>query len=147
LAAFISVAAIMPQGAGSGKRAARFADSRFFRKAERLRSNAGAPNSDPLRLTFSMASGRPRDRNPDPRRPAHGTGICYNIAMAKQRKPIAKTGKAGGFVIGRARFAKISAVEEIQLTEVMERRASEAGRKGLKAEEYRRTIERSYRKG
>ena len=137
----------MPEGADSGKRAARFADSRFFRKAERLRSNAGTPNSDPPSLTFLMASGRPSDRNPDLQRPAPGTGTCYNAAMAKQRKPIAKTGKAGGFVIGRARFAKISAVEEIQLTEVMERRASEAGRKGLKAEEYRRTIERSYRKG
>jgi hypothetical protein len=67
--------------------------------------------------------------------------------MAKQRKPTAKGTKAGGFVVGRARFAKISAVEGIQLTKAMEKRASEAGRKGLTAEEYRRTIERSYRKG
>jgi hypothetical protein len=67
--------------------------------------------------------------------------------MAKQRKPAAKGTKVGGFVVGRARFAKISAVEGIELTEVMEKRASEAGRKGLTAEEYRRTIVRSYRKG
>jgi hypothetical protein len=66
--------------------------------------------------------------------------------MAKQRKTAAKGNKAGGFVVGRARFAKISAVEGIQLTQVMEKRASEAGRKGLTAEEYRRTIVRSYRK-
>jgi hypothetical protein len=67
--------------------------------------------------------------------------------MAKQRKASAKGTKVGGFVVGRARFTKISAVEGIQLTQVMENRASEAGRKGLTAEEYRRTIVRSYRKG
>lgn len=66
--------------------------------------------------------------------------------MEKQKKP-AKGGKVSGLVIGRARFAKISAVEGIQLTEAMEKRALEASRKGLTAEEYRRTIERSYRKG
>jgi hypothetical protein len=67
--------------------------------------------------------------------------------MAKQKNPAAKGTKVGGFVVGRARFTKISAVEGIELTEVMEKRASEAGRKGLTAEEYRRTIVRSYRKG
>jgi hypothetical protein len=79
--------------------------------------------------------------------PANVAGVCYNVAMAKQRKPVAKGAKAGGFVLGRARFAKISAIEGIELTEVMEKRASEAGRKGLTAEEYRHTIVRSYRKG
>jgi hypothetical protein len=72
--------------------------------------------------------------------------ICYNVAMAKQRKTAAKGTKAGGFVVGRAGFAKISAVEGIQLTQVMEKRASKARQKGLTAEEYRRTIVRSYRK-
>jgi hypothetical protein len=67
--------------------------------------------------------------------------------MAKQRKPVTKSAKAGGFVVGRARFAKISAVEGIELTPVMEKRASEAGRKGLTADEHRRTIVRSHRKG
>jgi hypothetical protein len=66
--------------------------------------------------------------------------------MAKQKKPVAKSAKAGGFVVGREHFAKISAVEGIHLTPVMEKRASEADRKGLTAEEYRRTIERSHRK-
>jgi hypothetical protein len=66
--------------------------------------------------------------------------------MAKQRKVVAKSSKVSGFVVGRARFAKISAVEGIRLTEVMEKRASEADRKGLTAEKYRRTIVRSYRK-
>jgi len=67
--------------------------------------------------------------------------------MAKQRKPGTKSTKVGGFVVGRAHFAKISAVEGIRLTESMEKRASEADRKGLAPEEYRRTIVRSYRKG
>lgn len=66
--------------------------------------------------------------------------------MAKQKKPVAKGTKAGGLVVGRARFAKISAVEGIHLTPAMEKRAAEAGRKGLTADEYRRTIVRSYRK-
>jgi hypothetical protein len=65
--------------------------------------------------------------------------------MAKQKKVGAK-GAKGGFVVGRAHFAKISAVEGIELTQVMEKRASDAGRKALTAEEYRRTIVRSYRK-
>lgn len=67
--------------------------------------------------------------------------------MAKQRKTVAKGTKKGGFVIGRARFSKISAVEGIELTQVMEKRASEASREGLTAEEYRRKIVHSYRKG
>jgi len=67
--------------------------------------------------------------------------------MAKQRKPTARGTKVGGFVVGRAHFAKISAVEGIELTKVMERRATEAGRKGQTADEYCRTIVRSHRKG
>jgi hypothetical protein len=67
--------------------------------------------------------------------------------LAKQKKPVAKGAKVGGFVIGRTHFAKISAVGGIQLTQVMRKRASEADRKGLTAEEYRRTIECSHRKG
>jgi hypothetical protein len=66
--------------------------------------------------------------------------------MAKQRKTVAKASKTGGFVVGRAGFAKISAVEGIQLSDVMEKRVLAASRKGLTAEEHRRTIARSYRK-
>jgi hypothetical protein len=95
----------------------------------------------------------PQDRGalgpaaPDAGRPANGAGTCYNVAMAKQRKAAVKGTKVGGFVVGRTRFGKISAVEGIQLTQVMEERASEAGQKGLTAEELRRTIVRSHRKG
>ena len=51
------------------------------------------------------------------------------------------------FVIGRASFTKISAVEGIRLKPAMKKRASEASAKSLSAEEYRQTIVRSYRKG
>ena len=65
--------------------------------------------------------------------------------MAKQKNPIAKSAKTGRFVIGSAGFGKISAVEGIRMTAAM--RAGAARAKGLTAEEYRRTIIRSYRKG
>ncbi|WP_156164611.1 hypothetical protein [Bradyrhizobium sp. LTSP885] len=65
--------------------------------------------------------------------------------MAK--KATGTTGsKAGKFVIGRAGFAKISAVEGIRLTAPMKKRADDARSKGLTAEEYRMTIIRSHRK-
>jgi len=67
--------------------------------------------------------------------------------MAKQKKPIAKNAKTGRFVIGSAGFDKISAVEGIRITAEMKKRAGEARAKGLTAEEYRRTIIGSYRKG
>ena len=67
--------------------------------------------------------------------------------MAKQKKNIAKGAKTGRFVIGSAGFGKISAVEGIRMTAEMKRRASDARAKGLTAEEYRRKIVRSYRKG
>jgi len=66
--------------------------------------------------------------------------------MAKQ-KNIAGRAKTGRFVLGSDRFAKISEVEGIKLTAAMKKRASDAQSKGLTAEEYRRTIIRSHRKG
>jgi hypothetical protein len=119
-AVFISVAAIMPEGMDSGKQ------------------NTAQQSCD--RLAISAFSAK---RNGQPK----GAGTCYNVAMTKQRKPGAKGTKVGDSVVSRARFGKISAVEGIELTEAMEKRASEAGQKGLTAEEYRRTIMRSYRKG
>ena len=59
--------------------------------------------------------------------------------MAKQ-KNIARSAKTGRFVLGSDRFAKISEVEGIRLRPAMKKRASDAQRKGLTAEEYRRTI-------
>ncbi|HMH98979.1 MAG TPA: hypothetical protein VK577_20775 [Bradyrhizobium sp.] len=66
--------------------------------------------------------------------------------MTKQ-KNLAKGTKAGRFVLGSDRFAKISEVEGIRLTDAMKRRSREAQAKGLTAEEHRRTILRSHRKG
>lgn len=65
--------------------------------------------------------------------------------MPKQKHSIGKSGKSG-FVIGRASFTKISAVEGIRLKPAMEKRAAEAISKGLSAEEYRKTILRTHRK-
>lgn len=65
--------------------------------------------------------------------------------MPKQKQSTGKSSKAG-FVIGRAGFAKISAVEGIRLKPAMRKRAAEATSKGLSAEETRNAIMRSYRK-
>jgi hypothetical protein len=65
--------------------------------------------------------------------------------MTKAKQTGAKA-KKGGFVVGRKSFGKISAVEGIRLTPAMEKRAADAERKGLSAEEYRQSILRSYRK-
>jgi hypothetical protein len=66
--------------------------------------------------------------------------------MAKQ-KNLAKGAKTGRFVLGSDRFAKIGEVEGIHQTPAMKKRATEAQINGLSAEEYRRTIIRSHRKG
>jgi hypothetical protein len=66
--------------------------------------------------------------------------------MTKRKNPT-RDPKTGRFVLGSDRFAKISEVEGIRLTPAMKKRASEAQSKGLTAEEYRRTIIHSHRKG
>jgi hypothetical protein len=66
--------------------------------------------------------------------------------MSKPKQAGPKARKKGSFVIGRDSFGKISAVEGIRLTPAMKKRAADAERKGLSAEEHRRTIMRSYRK-
>jgi hypothetical protein len=65
--------------------------------------------------------------------------------MPKQKRSTGKSSKTG-FVIGRASFTKISAVEGIRLKPAMKKRAAEATSKGLSAEEYRKVIVRTYRK-
>jgi hypothetical protein len=67
--------------------------------------------------------------------------------MAKQKKSSKQSAKSGRLVIGRAGFAKISAVEGIRLTDAMNKRAEDRRTNGLSAEEYRRTIISSHRKG
>lgn len=63
-----------------------------------------------------------------------------------KKKSTRQPTKTGRYSVGRASFAKISAVEGIHLTDAMQRRADEKRVKGLSAEEYRRTIIRTYRK-
>ena len=65
--------------------------------------------------------------------------------MSKQRKSVGNAEKTSRFVIGRERFAKISAVEGIELSDAMKKRADDKRAKGLSAEEYRRTIIGRYR--
>jgi hypothetical protein len=66
--------------------------------------------------------------------------------MSKTKQPDTKAKKKGSFVIGRESFGKISAIEGIRLTPSMKKRAADADREGLSAEEYRQAIVRSYRK-
>ncbi|MGJ5178793.1 hypothetical protein ACQR16_27795 [Bradyrhizobium oligotrophicum] len=61
------------------------------------------------------------------------------------KKPSAKKTKAGGFVIGSARFRKISAVEGIAYSPKMKGASSSAG-KALSPEERRKSIIEAYRK-
>ncbi|MET3842746.1 hypothetical protein [Bradyrhizobium sp. OAE829] len=65
--------------------------------------------------------------------------------MSNSKQPGTKVKKTR-FVIGRDDFSKICAVERIRLTPNMKKRAADAERKGLSAEEYRQTIMRAYRK-
>lgn len=67
--------------------------------------------------------------------------------MKKRGAPPNHEPTAGGMILGRDRFAKISAVEGIELTATMKRRAADFDRRGLSGEERRRAIIRAYRKG
>jgi hypothetical protein len=65
--------------------------------------------------------------------------------MPKQKRTTGKSSKSD-FIVGRANFTKISAVEGVRLKPAMEKRAAEATSRGLSAEEYRKAILRTYRK-
>jgi hypothetical protein len=65
--------------------------------------------------------------------------------MPKQKRTTGKSSKSD-FIVGRANFTKISAVEGVRLKPAMEKRAAEAASRGLSAEEYRKVILRTYRK-
>lgn len=65
--------------------------------------------------------------------------------MANQKPTSKKTGNSG-FVLGRERFAKISAVEGIKLSDSMKKRISESDRKDLSAEARRAAIIRAHSK-
>ncbi len=67
--------------------------------------------------------------------------------MKKQGSASNRDRSTGGMILGRERFAKISAVEGIELTAGMKNRAADFDRRGLSGEERRRAIMRAYRKG
>ncbi len=65
--------------------------------------------------------------------------------MAQQSRKLRKR-RLRPFTLGRAAFAKISAVEGIRMTAAMEEEFREYDRQGLSAEERRRIISRKYAK-
>ena len=64
-------------------------------------------------------------------------------ASAKRKKAVSKK---SGWVIGHARFTKISAVEGIVLSPGMKARKSELDRTGASAEKRRETIIKAYKR-
>jgi hypothetical protein len=65
--------------------------------------------------------------------------------MASQKIPSGKAPNTG-FVLGRERFSKISAVEGIELSPAMKKRISHSDQKGLSAAARRAAIIRAHRK-
>ena len=64
---------------------------------------------------------------------------------ARKKSPAKK--RAAKVVIGRERFAKISAVEGIEPSAAMRKRVAQFDRQGLSAAERRREIINAYKKG
>jgi hypothetical protein len=69
------------------------------------------------------------------------------IRKPTERKTTVEADAEGGFVVGRARFAKISAVEGVKLTPGMNERAAEFDRAGLSPQKRREAIIRAHAKG
>jgi DUF1009 family protein len=67
--------------------------------------------------------------------------------MPTRKKPAANKRVTAKLVIGRQRFAKISAVEGIKPTSAMKKRVAQFDRDGLSASERRREIIKAYKKG
>lgn len=65
--------------------------------------------------------------------------------MKSSGKDRIKRSATGRFIIGRERFAKISAVEGIARTQAMKDRDKAFDRQGLTVEERRRELIRTYR--
>jgi hypothetical protein len=61
-------------------------------------------------------------------------------------KRVTRSSKTGRFVVGMARYEKISAVEGIRLSADMKKRAEEFDRQRLTPEERRRAIVKAHRK-
>jgi hypothetical protein len=68
------------------------------------------------------------------------------MSQKRTSKPTSKTGKTSGFVIGSARFRKISAVEGIKYSPGMKGQMAVSGLNDLTPEQRREAIIRAYRK-
>lgn len=75
--------------------------------------------------------------------------LWYDLVMKKKgslpQSRVKAASNAGGWVIGHARFAKISAVEGITLTPGMKSRKSELDRRGASPEERRQAIIKAHK--
>lgn len=76
---------------------------------------------------------------------AGGNSLWYNCLMAHTKSRVPRR-IAKGYVIGRARFAKISAVEGIRLTAEMDDDFRRFDQQALSAPERRRLISKKYAK-
>ena len=75
------------------------------------------------------------------------SGSCYDSRMKKRGSHPNRRRRTSGVILGRERFAKISAVEGIELSPAAKRRAAEFDRLGLSPEERIRRIVAVHRKG
>ena len=73
--------------------------------------------------------------------------MWYVQTMPPQKKSTSKKRTSTKLVIGRERFARISAVEGIKLSPAMKKRLARFDRAGLTAAERRREIIKVYQKG
>lgn len=71
--------------------------------------------------------------------------LCWSMRKSNPARPLRPNlSRAGGFTLGRDRFAQISAVEGIALTQEMRATLDRFDREGLSAEERRRAIVRRF---
>jgi hypothetical protein len=77
------------------------------------------------------------------------SGLWYDSHMKKRASQPGRRRRSAtsGVILGRQRFAKISAVEGIELSPAAEQRAAEFDRLGLSPEERVRRIVAAHRKG
>jgi hypothetical protein len=74
-------------------------------------------------------------------------GPCNDFRMKKRGSQSNRRQGTSGLILGRERFAKISAIEGIELSPAAKRRAAEFDRLGLSPEERIRRIVAVHRKG
>jgi hypothetical protein len=76
------------------------------------------------------------------------SGLWYDFRMKKGSSQSGRRRSAtSGVILGRQRFAKISAVEGIELSPAAKKRAAEFDRLGLSPEERVRAIVAAHREG